>query len=282
MSLRAALPTVLLCALPLLAQEPNAPQSAKPPSEVEVKLWIKQLGDFHFLVRQQASDKLTAAGLEALPQLQEATKHRDPEVVSRAWRIIEQWGGEGKVPAILFKLSADSAPIRAAAADQLGKMGAKAKDAIPALADATTKDESDVVRVCAREALKTIQSTAALRLEVVDLDTPAAVDREVRYRIEIANDGTAPATTARVVINLPANIELSRVEGPNFRRDGGRIASIPQTLDPGVKLQWEVYGKTVKAGELPVIVELFADQLAAPLRDTKKSLILAPVPKNDE
>lgn len=279
MSLRAALPTLLLCALPLVAQETSSTQSAKPPSEAELKLWIKQLGDFHFHIRQQASDQLTAAGLAALPHLQEATKHRDPEVVSRAWRIIELWAGEGKVSALLFKLSSESAPLRAAAADQLGKMGAKARDAVPALTDATTKDSSDIVRVCAREALKVIQSTPELKLTLVEQDTPAAVGRLVRYRIEIANDGTAPATTTRIVVHVPETLEIDKVEGPNFRRDGGRVVSLAQTLDPGVKLQWEIFAKAVKAGEQPLLVELLADQLAKPMCQERKSLILEAAPK---
>jgi len=278
-----ALLTLLLTASALLGQDAKTAQSAgKPPSAADMKRWVEQLGDFHFEVRQQASAKLTAAGLAALPYLQEATASSDPEVVRRAWWIIDGWAGEGKVPALLFKLSDQSAPVRAAAADQLGKMGARAKDAVAALNDVTAKDSSEIVRTCAREALKTIQSTAELKLEVVDLDSPVAVGHELRYRIVISNQGTASATTARLVVQVPEHIELGRIDGPNFRQDGQRIVSIPQTLDPGAKLQWDIAGKAVKAGEVPLTVELLADQLARPISDTQKTLIVEAPPAPPE
>lgn len=274
-----ALLTLLLTASALLGQDAKPLQSTgKPLAAEDMKRWIEQLGDFHFDVRQKASEKLTTAGLAALPYLQEATKSCDPEVVRRAWWIIDGWAGEGKIPALLFKLSDQSPPVRAAAADQLGKMGARAKDAVAALHEVTAKDTSEIVRTCAREALKTIQSSAELKLEVVDLDCPAPVGHEVRYRIVISNHGTASATTARIVVHIPEQIEVSRVDGPNFRQDGQRIVSIPQTLDPGAKLQWDIVGKTAKAGEAPLTVELLADQLSKPMSDTQKSLIVEAAP----
>lgn len=280
-----ALLTLLFAASALLGQDAKPAQPAspepKPATAEQLKSWIEQLGDFHFEVRQRASEKLSYAGLAALPYLQEATRSSDPEVVRRAWWIIDGWAGEGKIPALLFKLSDESVPVRAAAADQLGKMGAKAKDAIPALTEATDKDTSEIVRTCAREAVKAIQSSAELKLEVVNLDCPAPVGHLVRYRIVISNQGTASATTARFVLNMPEQIEVMSVDGPNFRQDGQRIVSIPQTLDPGAKLQWDIVGKPVKAGEVPVTVELLADQLPNPLRDTQKSLIIEPA-KNKE
>jgi CheY-like chemotaxis protein len=270
-----ALLTLLLTTSALFGQDTKPAQpDSKPPTAEALKRWVEQLGDFHFDVRQKASEKLTAAGLAALPYLQDATRSSDPEVVRRAWWIIDGWAGEGKIPALLFKLSDQSAPVRAAAADQLGKMGARAKEAVDALNDVTAKDASEIVRTCAREALKTIQSSAELKLEVVDLDCPTMVGHEVRYRIVISNQGTAAATTARMVVTMPEQIEVSRIDGPNFRQDGQRIVSIPQTLDPGAKLQWDIVGKAVKAGAVPVTVELLADQLARPLTDTQESLIV--------
>src|SRR5262249_8098145 len=59
--------------------QPAGPEP-KPATPEQMKRWIEQLGDFHFDVRQQASDKLTTAGLAALPYLQEATASSDPEV----------------------------------------------------------------------------------------------------------------------------------------------------------------------------------------------------------
>ncbi|MBY0528204.1 MAG: HEAT repeat domain-containing protein [Gemmataceae bacterium] len=275
MSLRAShLPTLILvglACLPLRGQEKSTPTS----SPEEIKQLVKDLGDFHFETRQKASERLDAIGLPALPALQEATKSRDPEVCQRAWRLIDDWGAKGMVPALLFKLSDDNMPVRAAAADSLGKLGAAARTAIPALNDAM-KDRSEVVRCCAREAIKVIESTPELKLEVVDLDGPVTVGNEARYRIKIANTGTASATTVRILVQVPEELSVHRVEGPNFRRAEQRIVSIPQTMDPNTTLEWEIHTRAQKKANVPLTVELLADQLPTPLRETKTTTIDAP------
>jgi uncharacterized repeat protein (TIGR01451 family) len=269
----ALIPTLL--AMTLASRLPAQTTPSAPPDPAEMKRWVTALGDRHFPVRQRASERLAGAGLAALPLLQDATRSKDLEVAMRAWRIINQWAADGQVPALLFLLSDRSAPVRAAAADALGKLGASARPAVPALVDAS-KDPSEVVACSAREALKVIQSQPDLHLEVVEQsDSPVTVGGEVRYRIRVSNTGTASATTARVVIQLPPQITLSRVEGPNFRRDGQRVVSAPQTLDPDARLDWEVYGRATEKGAVPFTVELLADPLAQPLREVKQTVIEA-------
>src|SRR5262249_2503427 len=146
----------------------HAEQPAKSPSTVEIDQLVQQLADTSFPVRQKASTRLKAIGLDALPALQKAAESPDPEVRQRAWRLIDGWAAEGKVPALLFQLSGEGGTSRANAAENLGKLGAAAKPAIPALTVAA-QDKSDIIRCCAREALKNIQSVAEITVEVVNL-----------------------------------------------------------------------------------------------------------------
>jgi len=54
---------------------------------------IKQLGDDRSRVRETATRELTATGAAALPALQQAKDHRDPEVAIRAKRCLEDERG---------------------------------------------------------------------------------------------------------------------------------------------------------------------------------------------
>ena len=62
---------------------------------------------------------------------------------------------------------------------------------------------------------------------------------------------------------LPPALEVVRVLGPNFRQDGQRVVSQPQTLDPGSKLQWHIHAKPKRQGEVRFTVEALCDQLGA-------------------
>lgn len=248
----------LVCLLSTVAADPPAKNKVA----AEVPKRIEQLGDSCFAVREKASDRLLGIGLEALPALEQATRSTDPEVVQRAWRIIDRWASDGQVPALLFQLGNRSEPVRAGAAYALGRLGASAKAAVPALTQAAT-DRSEIVRCSAQEALKSIEAAPALALQVGEMDNPVIEGETLIYRIDLANNGMAAATNARFVVSLPPNLELVRVLGPNFRQDGQRVVSQPQTLDPGSKLQWHIHAKPRQAGEVRFTVEALCDQLAA-------------------
>ncbi len=287
MPVRAALIPALAVALITAAALPSQGQDKKDQTpdavtlSAEAKRLVKDLGDFHFDTRQKATERLAAIGLPALPTLQEATRSRDPEVCRRAWSLIDGWAAQGVVPALLFKLSDDSPHVRAAAADSLGKLGARARDAIPALNEAVN-DRSEIVRCCARDAIKVIESAPELKLEVVDQDGPVPVGGEARYRVKIANTGTASATTVRILVEVPEELSVHRVEGPNFRRHEQRIVSIPQTLDPGQSLEWEIHTRAQKKANVQMTVELMADQLSTPLRESRTTGIQDAAPAKDK
>ncbi len=79
----------------VVAVPPAALADAPPekPDAAAVARWIERLGDDDFDKREEASQKLEAAGEVALPALQEAAEnYADPEVRSRAGKIARAIG----------------------------------------------------------------------------------------------------------------------------------------------------------------------------------------------
>ena len=119
-------------------ESPPAPRPT-PPLE-EMQELISQLGAGDFIVREKASSRLAEIGPAVLPLLEKASASDDPEVRLRAWRLIDQRAADGEVPALLFQLASQNPPVRAGAAETLGRMEGKAQAALPALIKANSTD----------------------------------------------------------------------------------------------------------------------------------------------
>lgn len=74
-------------ALTALAGEP-VPSSSPSSTSLPSARWIEQLGDDDFRLRDQAVQKLTEQGTQALPALRQAMHHPDPEVRRRVLELI--------------------------------------------------------------------------------------------------------------------------------------------------------------------------------------------------
>lgn len=258
--------SLALLACLAVAPAARAEQAATPPAVTEeVRKLVQDLGDARFPVRQRATERLRVVGLAALPALEEAAQDGDPEVRARAWHLIDEWAGQGKVPALLVQLTRGHGPTRAAAAEGLGKLGAAARPAIPALTRAARTD-TELVRCSAREALKNIQAAPELSVEVVALDEDVKVGGTKRYQIEVGNTGSAPATQVRIEALVPPHLTIQGVVGPESRTDGRRIISQPLALEPNSKVRWEVCTKVTRKANVPLAVDVRAEQLAQPLR----------------
>lgn len=244
----------------------RAEQSTTPrPVPEEIQQLVRDLGDNRFPVRQRATDRLRAVGLDALPALQEVARSNDPEVRQRVWKLIDGWAAEGKIPALLAQLNSPHGGTRAEAAETLGKLGSAARPAVAALTKAV-RDDSEVVRCSAREALKNIQAAPELTVEVQCLDDNVKVGESKRYQIEIGNTGSAAATQMRILAMLPANVVLDRINGPESRCDGQRLVSVPLTLEPNSKVRWEITTKVTRKANVPFTVDVLAEQLSQPIR----------------
>jgi hypothetical protein len=80
---------LLLILAPLVAQTQaqESPSKDTLPSTETIQAWIAQLGEAQWDKREEAERRLLAAGPTALPLLEEARNHPDPEVAARARRL---------------------------------------------------------------------------------------------------------------------------------------------------------------------------------------------------
>jgi hypothetical protein len=256
----------------------ETPEPKPAPSVEELQELVRQLGDGDFTIREKATARLQEIGTAALPLLEKASASDDPEVRQRAWRLIDQRAADGEVPALLFQLSSQAPPARAGAAESLGRMEAKAQAALPALIK-VIDDPTEFVRCSAQEALKKIQATLPVRLDVkqnvesIDLDTTTV------YRIDFANQGTTAATQVRISAVVPALFTITSVEGQvQHKLDGNRVICEPLSLEASETRSFEIYVKPKAAGTARLQVEMAADGLIAPVVGEATTTITPPNP----
>ncbi len=81
----------LLAALAVIVLTPSLTALSAPPTQKELSQAIERLGDPRFDQRRKATDVLWAAGVEARPLLEAATKSKNAEVRFRARAVLEQF-----------------------------------------------------------------------------------------------------------------------------------------------------------------------------------------------
>ncbi len=271
-ALTAATFLMLLVPLPIWSEAPGTPPAA------EIQRLVRQLGDESFNVRQEASHKLLKIGLNALPYLEDATDSTDPEVCTRAWELIDHWASSGRIPALLFQLSSGTAPVRAGAAESLGKMEAKGQPALPGLIQATG-DNAEYVRCSAQEAVKKIQATLPVRLEVKHPTESIEVDTPTVFRIDVSNQGQTAATNVRFTATVPESLTIMAIEGPiAHKRQGNKIVSETMVLEANESRYCEIQVKATGPGAVRVQVELTAEGLNAPVIGEAGTTVTPPVP----
>lgn len=280
-ALRCQLPiptlVALLLAWPLLGWSETPPPRPAPSLE-EIKQLVKQLGDEQFELRENASLRLQEAGQTALPMLENATESPDPEVRNRAWRLIDQFAGDGQIPALLFQLSCTSPPVRAVAAESLGKLEGKAQNALPNLIKATG-DQTEFVRCSAQEAVKKIQATLPVKVEVKHNVESLEINGETFYRIEVTNQGKTAATNVSIQMLVPDQMAVQSVQGPvKHRQDGQRLAVDSFTLEANDTRFCEIHVKAQRAGAARLKIEVQVDGLIAPLLGEAVTTVTAPNP----
>jgi hypothetical protein len=107
--------------------------------------------------------------LRALPLLVEASKDADKEVASLAIQALAEVGGGDTVPLLVERLRSDDPSIRASAATALGKLGPKAKAAVPELeqliTDSALAEPAIMGRHVGMERLSDMARAALLEIE---------------------------------------------------------------------------------------------------------------------
>lgn len=118
-----------------------------------------------------------------------------------------------------------------------------------------------------------VKGLAALLLEVVDGPDPVVLGTPTAYRIEVLNQGSAPATHVAVQATLPEQLAFLEAGGPTQAVvDGRDIRFAPlATLAPGEKAVYRVRVKALKEGDVRFAAEITANELSAPVRETEST-----------
>ncbi|UCG58240.1 MAG: DUF11 domain-containing protein [Phycisphaerales bacterium] len=112
--------------------------------------------------------------------------------------------------------------------------------------------------------------SAAVRLEVIDVDDPVEVGGQTTYLITAANQGSAPDTNIRVVCTLEDKLRYVASAGATAGSIMGNTVSFAPlaSLSPKAKATWRVVVRGVRAGDVRFRVVLNSDQLARPVEET--------------
>lgn len=119
----------------------------------------------------------------------------------------------------------------------------------------------------------TVAGVAAILLEVVDVEDPIEVGKEVNYAIKVTNQGSATGTNLRLICTLPASQEFVSGNGATaVQSQAGTITmeTLPSLAAKAVA-SWSVVVKAVAAEDVRFKVELSSDQFAQPIHEDEST-----------
>lgn len=114
---------------------------------------------------------------------------------------------------------------------------------------------------------------AAILLEVVDLEDPIQVGKEVTYEIRVTNQGSATGSNVRLVCTLPASQQFVSGEGVTaVRADGQKITMEPlASLEAKGLATWKLVVKAIAEDDARFEVELASDQFEQVIRENEST-----------
>jgi len=112
-----------------------------------------------------------------------------------------------------------------------------------------------------------IRGVPAVLLEVIDLEDPVEVGREVNYEIRVTNQGTAPLTAVRLVATLDAAQEFVSVTGrtPGTAADSAVTLEPVPVLEPQETATWRLVAKAARELDARLLVELRSAEIERPV-----------------
>jgi HEAT repeat protein len=176
---------LLLCLFSIDLDQDQAASALKPGLAEEIKTLIRQLGDDNFKTRENASQRLQELGRPAIPALREAARDPDAEVRQRATRIIE--AVQTSLSYLLESLKDSNPAMRREAAQGLERLGAKAKPAVAALAQAL-QDKNQTVREAVFDALLAIDPENQALARAVPKNAKGDKYQRLLRRIRVPQD----------------------------------------------------------------------------------------------
>lgn len=116
-----------------------------------------------------------------------------------------------------------------------------------------------------------VRGMPAILLEVIDFEDPIEIGNTERYRIDVTNQGSAPAANVRIQCELEPNQVYLSAGGATAARSNGRsvvFAPAPE-IAPKAKSSWEARVRAVSPGDVRFSVSMTADQISRPVNETE-------------
>jgi uncharacterized repeat protein (TIGR01451 family) len=127
-------------------------------------------------------------------------------------------------------------------------------------------------------AMLDVEGVPAVGFDVVNVDNPAEVGKEVTYEIRITNQGTRPLTNIKLAAALSDGLTVTGVTGPVKYQASGQTIGFEAISRLAVKADVVIRmkAKGTTAGDLRCKVQLSCDQLKQPVLKEESTVFFAP------
>jgi uncharacterized repeat protein (TIGR01451 family) len=115
------------------------------------------------------------------------------------------------------------------------------------------------------------KGVTAILLEVVDLEDPIEVGKEINYEIKVINQGSASDANVKLTCTLPESQEFVSGSGTSAVTADGRtvtLAAIPE-LTAKATATWHLVTKALVTDDARFKTELTSDQFVKPIEEVE-------------
>ncbi|MEZ6143708.1 MAG: hypothetical protein R3B84_24350 [Zavarzinella sp.] len=133
--------------------------------------------------------------------------------------------------------------------------------AVRSIAQAGTRLQSKA------ECLIQVDGVPAVNFEIINVDNPAEVGKEITYEVRVINQGTSPLTNLRLVAGYSEGLQVGDIQAPVKYTSSGAIITFEPIPRLGVKADAVVRIKVkgTKPGDMRCKVQLSCDQIRQPV-----------------
>jgi uncharacterized repeat protein (TIGR01451 family) len=144
-------------------------------------------------------------------------------------------------------------------------------------AGGVAKPAGRVLEAKAETAVKA-EGIAAVRFEVLDLDDPVEVGKEVVYEVRVVNQGTGACTNVQLVAGLPEGCTFTGSSGPTQVKAQGQAIIFDPIPNLGVKGEavYKLKLRGAAPGDTRFRVQLTCDQVRTPVVKEENTRFVKP------